>query len=133
MVEVDCQYITMPFGLCNAPATFQRLMEEVLRGMQWQIAMLYIDDIIVYGTTVEQHLDRLGQVLDRLRQAGLKLKPKKCTLLSKQVEFLGHLVSESGIQADPAKVDKVKSWPTPENLHELRSFIGLCSYYKIHS
>ena len=124
------QFVTMPFGLCNAPATFQRLMEKVLKGMQWEIAVLYIDDVIVFSETVEEHLDRLGRVFGRLRKAGLKLKPSKCKLLARKVEFLGHIVSGEGVQVDPSKIDKVLSWPRPTTLTQLRGFIGLCAYYR---
>ena len=124
------RFLTMPFGLCNAPATFQRLMEQVLRGLQWEIAVLYIDDIIVFGDSVKTHLQRLGAVLTRLKAAGLKLKPSKCDLLRKRVPFLGHIVSASGIEVDPEKIRKVRDWPVPANLTELRSFVGLCAYYR---
>jgi hypothetical protein len=124
------QFLTMPFGLCNAPATFQRLMEKVLMGLQWEIAVLYLDDIIVFGRTVPEHLSRLEQVFDRLRKAGLKLKPSKCAILKRKVEFLGHVVSAQGVEVDPAKTQKVAEWPTPASLTEVRSFIGLCAYYR---
>ncbi len=120
----------MPFGLCNAPATFQRLMEKVLAGLQWEIAVLYIDDIVGFGNSVEQHLERLERMFGRLRTAGLKLKPSKCSLLKRKVEFLGHVVSAEGVEADPAKIDKVKNWPQPRDVTEVRSFIGLCAYYR---
>ena len=123
-------YTTMPMGLCGAPGTFQRLMEHVLAGLQWNIALLYLDDIIVFSQTFDQHLQRLGMVLTRLQEAGLKLKPSKCVLLKKRVEFLGHIVSEQGVEVDPKKVDKVKEWPVPENLTQVRSFLGLCAYYR---
>ena len=124
------QFRRMPFGLCNAPATFQRLMEKVLAGLQWQIAVLYIDDIIVFGSSVAEHLDRLEILFDRLRKAGLKLKPSKCTLLKRKVDFLGHTVSANGVEADPAKISKVRDWPQPKDVSEVRSFIGLCAYYR---
>ena len=124
------RFITMPFGLCNAPGTFQRLMERVLQGLQWETAVLYIDDVVVYARTVDQHLSRLEEVLRRLRKAGLKLKPSKCKLLSRRVEFLGHIVSEQGVEVDPAKVAKIRDWPMPQNLRAVRSFVGLCAYYR---
>ena len=124
------QFRRMPFGLCNAPATFQRLMEKVLAGLQWQIAVLYIDDIVVYGSSVDEHLERLEILFDRLRKAGLKLKPSKCTLLRRKVDFLGHTVSAEGVEADSSKISKVTNWPTPVNVSEVRSFIGLCAYYR---
>ena len=124
------RFVTMPFGLCNAPATFERLMERVLTGLQWTIAVLYIDDVIVFSDTVESHIDRLSQVMDRLLKAGLKLKPSKCQLLRHRVEFLGHIVSAEGVAVDPAKVEKVVNWPAPRTVSQLRSFLGLCTYYQ---
>ena len=124
------RFLTMPFGLCNAPGTFQRLMEQTLRGLQWEIAVLYIDDIIVFSETVETHLERLGAVLDRLRLTGLKLKPAKCQLLRTKVEFLGHIVSQDGVEVEPGKIQRILDWPEPRDLTELRSFVGLCAYYR---
>jgi transposase InsO family protein len=124
------QFKRMPFGLCNAPATFQRLMEKVLSGLQWEYAVLYIDDIVVFGPTVEIQLDRLELVLNRLRSSGLRLKPSKCTLLKPQVSFLGHIVSAAGIAPDPDKVKDVREWRVPTEVTQVRSFIGLCTYYR---
>ena len=120
----------MPFGLCNAPATFERLMERVLRGLQWQVAVVYLDDVIVWGRTFEEHYQRLATVLGRFRTAGLKLKPKKCDLFKTEVSFLGHLVSAEGVRTDPAKVAVIRSWPRPANVTQVRSFLGLASYYR---
>ena len=124
------RFLTMPFGLCNAPATFQRLMEHTLRGLQWETAVLYIDDIVVFSDSVETHYERLGAVLDRLSEAGLKLKPSKCQLLRKKVAFLGHVVSAAGVEVDDSKIVKIQQWPVPADLHQLRSFVGLCAYYR---
>jgi len=119
-----------PFGLCNAGATFQRLMDIVMSGLAFQICLIYLDDILCYSRTIPDHLDRLRIVLTRLRNAGLKLKPSKCHLLQTSVEFLGHIVSSDGVSADPKKVHDVVDWPTPVNVHEVRAFVGLCSYYR---
>ena len=97
------EFNVMPFGLCNAPATFQRLMNLVLAGIQWNTCLVYIDDIIIFGKTFDQHLHNLQQVLDRLRQAGLKLHPSKCQFLQHKVTFLGHIISQDGIYPDPDK------------------------------
>ena len=83
------EFVTMPFGLTNAPATFQRMMEIALSGLQWSSCLIYLDDVIVFGRNTEEHLVRLGQVLQRIRQAGLKLKPSKCHLCQTEVAFLG--------------------------------------------
>ena len=124
------QYRVMPFGLCNAPATFQRVIETALRGLQWYITVLYLDDIIVFGRSFEDHLCNLALVFDRLQNANLKLKAKKCRFVCKEVNFLGHVVSESGIRTDPEKTNAVKNWKRSENVSELRSFLGLVSYYR---
>ena len=119
----------MPLGLCNAPATFERLMEAVWEGLSWDICLVYLDDIIVHTRSFDQHLMNLKCVLDRLRQANLMLKPAKCTLFQTAVTYLGYVVSERGVTADPVKVQALMNWPRPSNTHEVRSFIGLCSYY----
>lgn len=124
------QFRVMPFGLCTAPSSFQRLMENVLRGLQWEECLLYLDDIIVAGATVEESLQRLENVFKRLLDANLKLKPSKCLFFQKSIKFLGHIVSESGVQTDPEKTEAVKNWPRPKNQKQLRSFLGLCSYYR---
>ena len=120
----------MPFGLCNAGSTFQRLMDVVMRGLNFSILLVYLDDIIVYSRTVEEHVERLEKMFLRLRDANLKLKPSKCFLLQAQVTFLGHIVSGSGVATDPEKIEAVQNWPRPVNVREVRSFLGLCSYYR---
>ena len=124
------EWNVMPFGLCNAPATFERLMERILAGLHWETLLVYLDDIIVYGRTVEETNSRLEEVFKRMRLAGLKLKPSKCQLFRTQVDYLGHVVSAAGIQTDPAKVEAVKHWPTPKTQTQVRSFLGLASYYR---
>ena len=124
------EFQVMPFGLCNAPATFQRLMEMVLRGLNWDVCLIYLDDIIIFSATFQDHLSRLRQVFDRLRQAGLKFSPKKCHFAQQQVEYLGHIVSKHGIAVDPSKVSKVRDWPTPRSVKEVRTFLGVASYYR---
>ena len=103
------QFRVLPFGLCNAPATFERLMETVLAGLQWDICLIYLDDIIVFAKTFEDMLQNLSSVFDRLISAGLKLKPRKCTLFAPEVEFLGHVVSKEGDATDPKKIEVVKA------------------------
>jgi len=124
------QFKVMPFGLCNAPATFQRLMDEVFRGILWKFVMVYLDDIIVYSESFEEHLEHLHIVFDRLQAAGLKLNPEKCSFVKAELEFLGHIVSGQGIQTDPVKTEKVKNFPRPKNTTQLRGFLGLASYYR---
>ena len=107
------QFNVMPFRLCNAPATFERLMEQVLFGLPMSVALVYLDDIIVPGQSFSQHIANLRQVFERLRKAKLKLSPKKCILFQRKVQYLGHVVSEEGISPDPGKIEAVKTWPRP--------------------
>jgi len=122
------RFRTMPFGLCNAGATFQRLMDIEMTGLNLTVCLVYLDDIICYSLSVEQHLERLTTILQRLRSAGLKLKPEKCSLLQKSVSFLGHAISDLGIGTDPKKTKVVSDWPKPETVKDVRAFIGLTSY-----
>ena len=124
------EFSVMPFGLKNAPATFQRLMETVLAGLNRKVCLDYLDDIIVTGETFSEHLVNLRLVLLRLRDAGLRLKSRKCYFAMKEVEYLGYRVSESGISADPVKVRAVNDFPRPRDLKRVRSFLGLASYYR---
>lgn len=97
----------MPFGLCNAPSTFQRLMQRVVGDQLCQSLLLYLDDIVFFSSTVEQHLERLEVVLGRLRQEGLKAKLTKCAFFQKEVRYLGHVISDQGVSTDPSKVEVV--------------------------
>ena len=124
------QFKVMPFGLCNAPGTFERLMESVLRGMQWERAVLYLDDIIIFSKDIDTHMDRIQEVFKRLQDANLKLKPSKCHFFKEQVEFLGHVVSKDGVATDPKKIEAVKEWRTPRNVKEVRSWLGMTGYYR---
>ena len=124
------EFRVMPFGLCNAPATFQRLMERVLGDMKWTDCLVYVDDIIVVGKTFPDHLHHLGNVLSRLRQAGLKLQPAKCKFCSAAGMFLGHIVSPGGVSPDPSKTDVVAEWSIPTNKKEVQQFLGLANYYR---
>ena len=124
------EFTVMPFGLCNAPATFQRLMETVLAGIARERCIVYLDNILVIGRTFEEHLRNLREVFERLKQFGLRLKPSKCHLAKRQVTYLGYNVSVGGISADSSKVDAVKRFPTPNDVSSLRSFLGLASYYR---
>ena len=124
------QYIYMPFGLRDAPATFQRLVDKMLMSVQYDFVMAYLDDIIVKGDDVESSLRNLREVFDRIRSAGLKLKPSKCELFRQEIAYLGHVINQHGLKTDPKKVEAVKNWPVPIYLTDVRGFIGLCSYYR---
>jgi len=124
------RYKVMPFGLTCAPSVFQRLMDLVLCGLTYETCLVYLDDIIVFSKDFDTHLLRLRKIFDRLRGANLKLHGKKCSFFRQRVDFLGHVLTKAGIEVQPEKIEAVQNWPTPQNLTELRSFIGLCSYYR---
>ena len=120
----------LSFGLTNAPPQFQRLMSRVLLGLEWKICLVYIDDVIVFSSTFEEHIHRLRLVFDRFRQANLKLKPSKCHFAQASVNYLGFIVSSKGVLPDPDKLAAVDSFPVPKSVKEVRSFLGLCNYYR---
>ncbi len=124
------EWKVLPFGLCNAPSTFERLMENVLSGLHWEILLIYLDDVIVFGSSIEEMITKLETVFQRFRGANLKLKPSKCALFRKEVKYLGHVVSSSGIHTDPDKVKDIREWPTPKCQKDVRSFLGIASYYR---
>jgi len=124
------QFRTMPFGLCNAPATYQRFMNCLLAGLNWICCLVYLDDVIVFSTTFEEHLAHLEDILSRFRQADTLLKPTKCRFAVEEVEYLGHLVSSEGVRPDPKKVDKLRKYPSPTTVTEVRAFLGLAGYYR---
>ena len=124
------EYVTMPMGLTNSPAVFQRLMEVTLRGLQWHTCLIYLDNVLIFGSDFEEHMIRLEDVLSRIRDAGLKLKPEKCQLLQSSVNFLGHTISAEGILPNPENLAKVKQWPVPTTPTQVRQILGLGSYYR---
>ena len=124
------EYNRMPFGLANAPATYQRLMEDCFRGLHLDICFIYLDDVIVFSKTYEEHLDRLDKVFKRIREEGLKLSPSKCHLFKKKVKYVGHVVSEDGVEPDPDKISKAVDWPRPTSPEQVRQFLGFIGYYQ---
>ena len=124
--ECEC----MPFGLTNAPATFQRLMESCLGELHLNWCIIYLDDIIVFSRTPEEHIHRLKAVFEKLRAASLKLKPSKCDFFKKEIKYLGHVLSEEGVSTDPHKIKSVTEWHQPTTVTEVRSFLGFVSYYR---
>ena len=124
------EFVRMPFGLCNAPATFQRVMQVILAGLEGKGVFVYLDDILIASKSFSEHIGQFKEVFDHLRSAGLRLKPKKCLLLHDEVPYLGHVVSAQGVKPDLAKTEKVKSFPVPLDVTGVRQFIGLASYYR---
>ncbi len=127
------EWTRMPFGLCNATATFQRLMSKVLRDVgnrYGNLVLCYVDDILIATRTVEEHLQRLREVFQCLKRAGLKLKASKCKLMDTEIKFLGRRITERGIEPDPENIAKVLMWKNPRNINELSSFLGFANYYR---
>ena len=124
------QFTVLPFGLTGAPSTFERLMEMVLSGLQWEQCVLYLDDVLCFGESFETTLSNLELILKRFETANLKLKPSKCKMFQTSVEFLGHIVSSNGVSCDPKKISAVVDWPRPKNVKDVRSFLGYAQYYR---
>ena len=115
----------MPYGLVNSGASFQRLIGHILRGLEYRLALIYIDDIIIFSASVDEHVVHLKEVFRMLRDANVKLNPKKGSFGKQRVEYRGQVVTPEGISPNPDKVRVVQEFPTPTNLKELRSFLGL--------
>lgn len=124
------EFQVLPFGLASSPACFQRCMDQVLAGLKWKSCLVYLDDIIVKGKTFEEHLENLKEILNRLREANLKLKPSKCHFGKTKIKVLGHVACPQGISPDPEKVQAVKNFPRPKKVVDVQSFIGLANYYR---
>ncbi|XP_048496345.1 uncharacterized protein LOC125495615 [Beta vulgaris subsp. vulgaris] len=124
------EWMVMPFGLCNAPSSFMRLMNEVLRPFINSFVVDYLDDILIYSRTKELHFEHLEQVFEALRAQQLYGKMEKCTFMVPSLVFLGYIVSSEGVRVDPSKVEAISSWPEPKNAHDVRSFHGLVSFYR---
>ena len=124
------EYNDMTFGLCNAPATFQRLMEQVLYDLNNKICAIYLDDILIWSSSLDEHLERLDADFKRLAEAGLKLKPSKCSFFKDKVGYLGYVISSKGVETDSSKIDAVTAWETPKNADDIRKFLGFTGYYR---
>ena len=124
------RFTVMPFGLTCAPSEFQRLMDVVLCGLSYLTCLVYLDDVIVFGSSFDERLMRLEQVFDRLARANLKLKPSKCSLCQRSVDFLGHVVSADGIAMQEAKISAITEWPPCKSVADVRAFMGLTGYYR---
>lgn len=124
------EYVVMPFGLTNAPATFQALMKKILAPCLMKFALVFFDDILIYSKTDVDHANQLTMVLEILKQNKLHAKKEKCSFGQSQVEYLCHIISKTGVATDPDKIATIVKWPSPKNVTELRSFLGLAGYYK---
>ena len=124
------EFLRMPYGLRNGVMSFQILMSQVLKGLNWKFALCYIDDILIFSSNFEEHLDHLGQVFQRLRDANLTLKLKKCNFAVDRVTYLGHVLTKDGVEVDTSNTEKVKTHPVPKTQKQLKQFLGLANYYK---
>lgn len=124
------EFNRMPQGVTNAPSSFQRLMERCMGDLNRREVLVFTDDLIVFSKTLEEHEARLLQVLKCLTEYGLKLSPTKCKFFQTSVQYLDHIVSQNGVETDPAKIEALKTWPRPRNLKELKSFLGFAGYYR---
>ena len=124
------EFNRMPFGLKNAPIIFQSVIESALRGLNHNIALVYVDDIIIFSEDFQSHLNHLQRIFQHLEAANLKLHPSKCNFCVEQVKYLGHIVSKGGVTPDPGKITAVTEFPTPKRQKDVRSFLGLTNYYR---
>ena len=124
------EFMVLPFGLCNAPATFMSLMNDILRPYLDRFVLVYLDDILVYSRNEQEHEEHLQKLLDKLQQHHLFLNAAKCQIAREETTFLGHRVTAKGVSPDPAKVEGVKNWPEPKTLHEIRGFLGFVNFFR---
>ena len=124
------EFNVLGMGLCNSPATFQRLMNKTLGGLMWKICMAYMDDIIVFSKTFESHLNHLQSVLECLQKANLKIKLQKCYFAQKKLKYLGHIVDKNGISPDPKLIEAIEKFPVPNSVKNIQSFLGITGYYR---
>nr|XP_049466988.1 uncharacterized protein LOC125908330 [Anopheles coluzzii] len=124
------EFTRMPFGLKNAPATFQRAMNNILQEFIGKFCYVYLDDIIITGNNLKHHLQNISIILKRLSEFNLKIQLDKCEFLKKETEFLGHVITAEGIKPDPTKIEKIKNWKLPTNQKEIKQFLGLIGYYR---
>ena len=126
------QFVKMPFGLNNAPATYQRCIDIILMGLKGVDCLVYLDDIICFSATMEEHVKKIEEIFKRLERANFKIQPDKCVFGTDTVEYLGHVCTASGIRPDPSKIQAIQQYSVPRNTRDVRSFLGLAGYYRRH-
>ena len=124
------EYRVMPFGLCNGPGTFQHFTNDTFKDYLDDFLTIYLDDLLTYSKTLKEHKVHVRKVLERLREAGLYVKPQKCQFHVQEVTFLGYKVSHHGIRMDPEKIEAIVNWPAPESVHDIQVFLGLANFYR---
>ncbi len=118
----------MPFGLCNAPATFQRLLNNIIRPLLDDFVVIYLDDVLIYSKSLKEHKEHVHKVLTLLREHKLYAKSSKYAFAQTEVEFLGHIASQEGIATDPTKIEAIKNWPQLRTVYDVRSLLRLANY-----
>src|SRR5260370_25230566 len=124
------EWMVMPFGLSNAPAVFQCFINEVLGDLHDVCTIGYLDDILIYSDSLDNHCLHMSKILHCLREASLYANPKKCVFHTDTVEYLGFILSLEGLRMDPSNVDAIQSWPEPQNVHDVQSFLGFNNFYR---
>lgn len=124
------EFLRMPFGLKNAPATFQRAMNSILGELIGTVCYVYLDDVIVFGRSLKEHITNLGKVLEKLENANLKIQLDKCEFLKKNCEFLGHVITPEGVKPNPDKIKEIQTWELPTTEKQIKQFLGLVGYYR---
>jgi hypothetical protein len=126
------QFVKMPFGLNNAPATYQRCIDVILMGLKGIDCLVYLDYILCFSVTMKEHVNKLCSIFERLDQANFKIQPEKCVFATDTVEYLGHICTPSGIRPDPRRIRAIEEYPVPRTVRDIRAFIGLAGYYRWH-
>jgi deoxyuridine 5'-triphosphate nucleotidohydrolase len=124
------QFEVMPFGLANAPATFQSMVNKILKEYLYKFALVYLDDIVIFSQTIEEHYEHIKLILKKLEEAELCINPNKCYFGYRSINYLGFVISDKGLETDPKKVDIIREWPEPRSVRQVQSFLGLCNYYR---
>jgi len=124
------EYLVMPFGLCNAPAAFQRWINEVLMEHIDMCCIVYLDDVLIYSNTLQQHRKDVSNILEAIRKSGMKVKPSKCEFHQSETEYLGFIIGQEGVKTDPVKTQAIWDWTTPKKIKEIQCFLGFCNFYR---
>jgi len=124
------EYLVMPFGLCNALAAFQRWINKVLMEYIDMCCIIYLDDVLIYSNTLQQHHKDVSNILEAIRKSGMKVKPSKCEFHQSETEYLGFIIGQEGVKTDPVKTQAIWDWTTPEKIKEIQSFLGFCNFYR---
>jgi len=127
---VTYEYLVMPFGLCNAPAAFQRWINEVLMEHIDMYCIVYLDDVVIYSSTLQQHRKDASNILEAIRKSGMKVKPSKCEFHQSETEYLGFIIGQEGVKTDPVKTQAIWDWTAPKKIKEIQCFLGFCNAYR---